>query len=374
MRRLLPAIGLAVSLLGLAACTTGSPRPKPAELPAITPTIAARQVWTAQLGTVDFPLSVRARPQSVVVAGGNGTVTELEIGSGRPLWSVSVGTPLAAGVGTDGTTTAVVTRDNELLALREGKIAWRHRLAAQAYAAPLVAGGRVFQLTADRAVSAFDAKGGQRLWVQQRPGSDPLVLRQAGVMLPYGDTLLVGVGGRLSALNPLNGTVRWDASVASPRGINEIERLVDLVGPSARQDPLVCVRAFQAAIACIDAVRGAVQWSRPADGQVGLAADDRLLYGSESDGVVQAWRLATGEKVWSYDPLRFRDLTAPVVIGRSLAVGDLQGFVHLIAREDGRPLGRLATDGTAIVAAPVLVGQTLVVVTRAGGVFAFVPQ
>jgi hypothetical protein len=52
----------------------------------------------------------------------------------------------------------------------------------------------------------------------------------------------------------------------------------------------------------------------------------------------------------------------------------LQGFVHLIAREDGRALGRLATDGTAIVAAPVLVGQTLVVVTRAGGVFAFVPQ
>jgi hypothetical protein len=29
----------------------------------------------------------------------------------------------------------------------------------------------------------------------------------------------------------------------------------------------------------------------------------------------------------------------------SLAVGDLQGFVHLIAREDGRPLGRLVTDG-----------------------------
>jgi hypothetical protein len=48
--------------------------------------------------------------------------------------------------------------------------------------------------------------------------------------------------------------------------------------------------------------------------------------------------------------------------------------VHLIAREDGRPLGRLVTDGTAIVAAPVLVGRTLVVVTRAGGVFAFLPQ
>jgi outer membrane assembly lipoprotein YfgL len=374
MRRVLPAIGLPLVVLALAACSTGSPRPKPAELPPINPTIAARQVWKAQLGAVDFPLSVRARPQSVVLAGGNGTVTELEISSGRPLWSVSVGAALAAGVGTDGTTTAVVTRDNELLALREGKIVWRHRLAAQAFAAPLVAGGRVFQLTADRAVSAFDANGGQRLWVQQRPGSEPLVLRQAGVMLPYGDTLLVGVGGRLSALNPLNGSVRWDAAVATARGINEIERLVDLVGPPARQDPLVCARAFQAAIACVDAVRGALQWSRPADGQVGLAADERLLFGSESDGVIQAWRLTNGDKVWSHDHLRFRDLTAPVVIGRSLAVGDLQGFVHLIAREDGRALGRLATDGTAIVAAPVLVGQTLVVVTRGGGVFAFLPQ
>jgi outer membrane protein assembly factor BamB len=107
---------------------------------------------------------------------------------------------------------------------------------------------------------------------------------------------------------------------------------------------------------------------------VGLAADERLLFGSESDGVIQAWRLTNGDKVWSHDHLRFRDLTAPVVIGRSLAVGDLQGFVHLIAREDGRALGRLATDGTAIVAAPVLVGQTLVVVTRGGGVFAFLPQ
>jgi hypothetical protein len=105
-----------------------------------------------------------------------------------------------------------------------------------------------------------------------------------------------------------------------------------------------------------------------------LAADERLLFGTESDGVIQAWRLATGEKAWSYEPLKFRDLTAPVVIGRSLAVGDLQGFVHLIAREDGRPLGRLVTDGTAIVTAPVLVGRTLVVVTRAGGVFAFLPQ
>jgi outer membrane protein assembly factor BamB len=123
----------------------------------------------------------------------------------------------------------------------------------------------------------------------------------------------------------------------------------------------------------VDAQRGILQWSRQADGEVGLAADERLLFGSESDGQVQAWRLGNGERVWSYDRLRFRELTAPLLIGRSVAVGDLQGFVHLLSREDGLPLGRISTDGSAVAATPVLVGQTLIVLTRSGGVFAFLP-
>ncbi|MEO8119692.1 MAG: PQQ-binding-like beta-propeller repeat protein, partial [Rhodoferax sp.] len=43
-------------------------------------------------------------------------------------------------------------------------------------------------------------------------------------------------------------------------------------------------------------------------------------------------------------------------------------------REDGSALTRVSTDGSAIVAAPVLAGGTLVVVTRSGGVFGFKPE
>lgn len=371
MKRAVWAVGC---LVLLAACSTGSPRPKPADLPTITPTVVARQVWAQRLPGIDYPASVQAHGGRVVIGAGDGTVVELDAASGREIWRAAVGAPLAAGVGSDGSTVAVVTRTNELVALREGRVVWRQRLPAQSFSAPLVAGARVFLLTADRAVTAFDAQGGQRLWAQQRPAGDPLVLRQTGVMLPVGDTLLVGLGGRLSGLNPSNGSVRWDVPVATPRGINEIERLVDLVGPAARQGQVVCARAFQAAVACVDAQRGVLLWSRPSSGDVGLASDERLLFGAESDGQVQAWRLAGGDRAWNYDQLRFRDLTAPLVIGRSVAVGDLQGFVHLLSREDGTPLGRISTDGSAVMATPVLVGQTLVVVTRSGGVFGFLPQ
>jgi outer membrane assembly lipoprotein YfgL len=371
MNRILCALGLGVLL---AACSTGSSRPKPAELSPLTPTIVARQAWSLRLPGIDYPATVHAHGGRVVIGLGDGTLVEIDANSGREIWRTAIGATLAAGVGSDGQTVAVVTRTNELVALREGRVVWRQRLPAQSFSTPLVAGARVFLLTADRAVTAFDGQSGQRLWTQQRPGTDPLVLRQSGVMLPVGDTLLVGLGGRLSGLNPSNGSVRWDVPVATPRGINEIERLVDLVGPAARQGAVVCARAFQAAVACVDAQRGTLQWTRASDGDVGLAADETLLFGSEADGQVQAWRLSNGERAWNYDKLRFRGLTAPLVIGRSVAIGDQQGFVHLLSRENGTPLGRMATDGSAVAATPVLSGQTLVVVTRSGGVFGFLPQ
>jgi hypothetical protein len=57
-----------------------------------------------------------------------------------------------------------------------------------------------------------------------------------------------------------------------------------------------------------------------------------------------------------------------------VAVGDNTGVVHLLSREDGSPLTRVATDGSAIAAAPVLAGDTLVVVTRQGGIYGFRPE
>jgi outer membrane protein assembly factor BamB len=87
-----------------------------------------------------------------------------------------------------------------------------------------------------------------------------------------------------------------------------------------------------------------------------------------------AWRRIDGERAWSTDRLRYRGLTAPLMAGRSIAVGDSTGFVHLLSREDGSLLNRLPTDGSAIVASPVLAGNTLIAVTQNGGVYGFKPE
>ena len=368
--RLAPVL-LLVTLI--AACAGGPDKPKPTELTANPALLRVRQAWTAQIGAVAFPLDVKVNGDTVTLASSDGVVQSVDARSGASLWRSDKLGPLAAGVGSDGRRTAVVTRENELVVLEAGRELWRQKLTAPSYTAPLVAGARVFLLTADRSVSAFDGASGRKLWTQQRPG-EALVLRQAGVLLAVGDTAVVGMGGRLVGLNPANGVVRWDVAIAAPRGTNDIERLVDLVGSVARDGNVVCARAFQAAVGCVDTTRGTLLWTKPAAGLVGLQGDDKFVFGVEGDGKVIAWRRADGDRAWVTERLRFRGLGAPLLAGRAIVVGEETGLVHWLARDDGAALTRMPTDGSAVVTAPVLAGGTLVVVTRNGGIFGFKPE
>lgn len=365
---------LAMLLIGsLVACSSTADKPKPTELAPNAGLLGVHLAWSSKIGVVDFPLTLKTSAKAVTVASSDGVVASLDASSGEALWRANVGAPITAGVGSDGHTSAVVTLANELVAIDAGRQLWRQKLSARGFTAPLVAGGRVFVLTADRSVTAFDAESGQKLWSQQRPG-ESLVLRQGGVLLAVGDTLVAGLSGRLVGLNPSNGALRWEAPIASPRGTNDIERLVDLVGPVSRVGEVVCARAFQASVGCVNTGRGRLSWSKPAFGNVGVHGDEKLVFGVESDGKVMAWRRTDGERTWVSERLRYRALTAPLAVGRSVVVGDASGLVHWLSREDGSPLTRLTTDGTPIITTPVLANGTLVVVTHGGGVFGFKPD
>ena len=370
---LVRAVAIGLALLLVSACSFSPKKPEPAPLPPVAALMGTQLAWTAQVGPSPAHAAPHVVGSRVYLAGAGGTVAAIDMETGRDLWRANLATPLASGVGADGETAAVVTQDNELIALANGQQRWRVQLPAKVFTTPLVAGGRVFVVTADRTVLAFDGSNGARLWSRPRPG-EPLVLSQAGVLLAVGDTLVAGLSGRLTGLNPQNGSVRWEAPIATPRGTNEVERLVDLVGPVSRLGDSVCARAYSAAVGCVDASRGAVTWTQSAQGSVGLGGDDRLVFGTESDGRVRAWQRASGEAAWSVDRLKFRSLSAPLAVGRVVAVGEATGTVHLLSREDGSELTRLTTDGSAIVGGPVLAGQVLLVQTRNGGVFAWRPQ
>ncbi|MBK7001510.1 MAG: outer membrane protein assembly factor BamB [Rhodoferax sp.] len=363
---------LLVLAVALQACS-GSGKMKPTELEPNVPLMGVRNVWAARIGTVDFPLTVKVKDHLVVVASSDGIVGAIDARTGGDVWRVALGVPLSAGVGSDGRFAAVVSRENELITLDAGKELWRHKLGAVTLTPPLIAGSRVFVLSADRSVVAFDAVTGRKLWQQQRTG-DALVLGRPGILLAFGDTLVAGLGGRLVGMNPLSGKSRWETPIASSRGTNEVERLVDLVAGVSRVGNQLCARAFQSAVACVDGAKGSVIWSKSASGFTGVDGDETDVFGSEGDGKVLAWRRSDGEPLWVSERLRFRGLSAPLLVGRSVVVGDGSGIVHFLSRTDGTALNRMNTDGSPIVVAPVLAGSTLIVVTQRGGIYGFRPE
>lgn len=369
LRGLAVVVGLVVTLAGC----SGPEKAKPLDLGPNTALIGVRSAWSSSIGTVGFPLEVRSVGNLIYVAGSDGTVAAIDARTGGDLWRTALGVKLSAGVGSDGRYVSVVSNDNELITLDANKEIWRQKLGALTLTAPLVAGARVFVLSADRSVTAFDVATGRRLWQQQRTG-EALVLRRSGLIMAVGDTLVVGLGGRLVGFQPLTGKVRWEAQVANSRGTNEVERLVDLVAGVSRDGNQVCVRSFQSAVGCVDAATGNLLWSKTASGATGVDGDESTLFGTESDGRVVAWRHTDGERQWVSERLRFRGLSAPVLAGRSLVIGDEEGTLHFLSRQDGAPLNRLSTDGSAIVTTPVLAGQTLVAVTKRGGIFGFKPE
>ena len=359
-------------LVSLSGCS-GPEKPKPVDLGANVALVGINTAWTSRIGKLDFPLSIQAVENVLYVAGAGGQVAAVDSRTGADVWRVSLGAELSAGVGSDGRFAAVVSQENELIVLDKGRQIWKQKLGALTLTAPLVAGERVFVLSSDRSVSAFDAATGRKLWQQQRTG-EALVLGQSGVILAVGDTLVTGLGGRLVGLNPANGNTRWAAPIATSRGVNEIERLVDLVAGVSRDGQQICVRAFQSAVGCVDTSKGGVTWVKPAFGFAGVHGNANTLVGTEKDGKVVAWRRTDGEVLWTSERLRYRALSAPLMVGQLIVVGDESGMVHFLSREDGAALNRLPTDGSAVVAAPVLVGNTVVVVTQAGGVFGFKPE
>ena len=377
MKRLVHVTLISLAAASLSGCSTisntwnnwfGDAKNKPAVLEVLTGPATGRVVWSAKGDNVTFPLSIATPGDRFVVASVDGSVRALAAADGRELWRGTAGAKLAAGVGSDGRFAAVVNRDNELVVLDNGAVVWKKALPTPVIAAPLVAGERVFALTLDRQVIAFDALDGRKIWELRRPG-EPLTLAKAGVLMAYKDTLIVGQGARLAGIDPLKGQLRWEASVATPRGTNEVERLADLVGPAVRQGEVICARAFQSSVGCVNAERGSALWNRVVGGTNGIGADDQIVVAGDASDRMSAWKLANGDLAWSADQFQLRKLSAPVVLSKQIIVGDYEGQVHLLDRDTGKTRSRIATDGSPV-AAITLLGDTALVATRNGGLFA----
>ncbi|RSZ59124.1 outer membrane protein assembly factor BamB [Massilia atriviolacea] len=373
---------IGVSVLALmAGCSTLSSlnpfasKPKgnqPAPLVELKGSMAVRTAWKLDIGKAqDYTFTPALVNQSLVVAGADGAIARVDAASGKQLWRIKAATGLTAGVGTDGNMLVFGGAKGGVLAYDlEGKLLWKAQASSEVLSSPVVGDGIVVVRSVDNRIVGLDARSGEKKWTVQRV-SPPLTLRNAPGMVVVGKEVIVAQpGGKLLSLNLATGNARWEVAVGESRGATELERVTDIGGTPVVIDQEVCAVSYQGRVGCFDIATGAARWTKELSSDVGVSVDQRFVFAVDDKGAVSAFNREGGASAWKNDKLSYRRLSTPVSYGRTVAVGDYQGFIHFLSREDGSFLARAATDGSAVTAAPMVAGSNLIFQTQSGTVTA----
>lgn len=311
----------------------------------------------------------------------DGVVNVISLKTGNFEQEINLDTVISAGVGGNEDVWLVATRDAHVIAIdRKGRFErWRTRVSSEVLSKPVIHGNTAVVRTVDEKIVSLDLQSGKIRWQYQRVIPD-LTLRGTSQPVITRDRIFAGLAdGRLIAISPEDGEVIWDVALATPSGRSEIQRLVDIDGDAELYGRVLYAASFQGRIAAIDVNRGQFLWARDFSTHTGLVLDDKVLYSSDDKGHIWALDRLNGATIWKQEKLAYRNLTRPTIIGDYIAVGDFEGYVHLLSRYDGHfvaryQLGQFDHTGwdlsTGIIVPPVAFGKNrLVVVTRGGIVY-----
>jgi outer membrane protein assembly factor BamB len=312
---------------------------------------------------------------SVFAATPDGSLARYDVNSGAQAWHIQTGQRLTGGVGSNGSVVVVGTGKGAVLAYDgDGKQLWTADVSSEILSPPAVGSDLVVVRTSDSRTYGLDSASGKRRWSLQRASPALIARSNAGAVLA-GSSVYEGLaGGKLIAISAATGAISWEATVSTPRGTTELERISDVTSLPAVIEGVICAVAFQGRLSCFDAANGNPLWSRDVSSAAGLAIDVRYVFVADDKGSLQAFDRATGTSAWKTDKLSLRQLTAPVSQGRFVVVADVKGYIHFVDREDGALVGRIETDGSPVYAALKTADRVLVAQTSKGGLFAVSAQ
>jgi outer membrane protein assembly factor BamB len=355
-----------------AGCSWFGSEKKPAPLTEFKAQVTPKIVWTASVGkSGTYVFSPEAEQGKVYAAAADGTISVVEEDSGKILTRLDAKQKISAGIISDGDRVLIGTLKGEVIALdASGKPAWSVKLGGELLAPASVAGKFAIVRTADGRLFSLALADGKRRWVYQRQTPALLLRSDAGLVVTSTNVVAGYPGGKLIALDLEDGKLVWEVTVAQPRGATELERVADIAGVPVIDAGRICAVAFQGKAACFDIQGGNTVWTRDVSSATGLAVDAKNVYITDDQDNVLALDKGTGASVWKQDKFTRRKVTAPMVSGGNVIVGDGLGYLHVLSPEDGSIIGRIAIDGSRVQA--IVAAKSGLLVQTSGGSLALV--
>ncbi len=348
----------------------------PTELTDIDETLKVRRAWDAKVGSgserLRLGLVVASDGTNVYAAARKGKVTAFEAENGKRVWSIDTDLPLSAGPGVGQGLVIVGSSDGDLVLLdaADGSERWRINLGGEILATPVFAGDQVIVRSVDGTMRSLAVADGSETWVTEYD-VPRLTLRGNASPVIAGEFILVGFdNGKVAALNLRDGTSVWEISLTPPSGRTELERMVDVDATVWVVGGDVYISGFHGRTVSLALESGQILWSRDIDSYAGVGVDWNNVYVTDSDSIVIGMTRRSGTPAWRQEDLKFRTLTAPVPYGRSVVVGDFEGYLHWLDAETGALVAR-TRPGESIVSPPIVVGETLLVLSEDGKLSAY---
>jgi outer membrane protein assembly factor BamB len=349
----------------------------PAELIEFEPTLKVRKVWSTGVGKGLDKAGRQLRPAyssgTIYAADYKGLLMSIDAESGAKRWEIKTKLPFTGGPGVSDNLLMMGTENGEVFAFdaTSGTQLWSATVTSEVLAAPTAADGIVVVRCIDGRVFGLDVDTGQRIWIYDHSvplltlrGNAPVLIRAGVVFVGYD-------GGEVVALQLDDGTLMWEQTLVTTEGRTELERLSDIDGQLVFIASDLIVSSYKSRLASLAADSGRLLWFKDISSSTGVSVDRVNLTLSDKEGNVWLLDRRNGAESWKFDQLLRRGLTRPVFYGSFIVVGDFEGYLHWISISDGRFVAREKIGGKGFSGPPLVVGNTLYVMTKKGELTAF---
>lgn len=372
-------------VLSLGACSTISgwfdsdddEAKQPAELVEFQESVKIKKLWSRGVGDGQGKGFYKIQPQIhgdvIYAAAADGEIVAVNRLSGKLLWDAETDVSLSGGVGFYGDALFVGSSDGYLLKVDagSGEVLWSTRLNGELLSAPQSNGDMVLAHTLDGKLQGVDFETGELAWTYDS-NVPVLTLRGSSTPVVNGDVAYVGfANGRVLAFDIATGGIIWEARVAISQGRSEIERIVDIDGSMELLGQELYVASYHGRVMAIDVTNGRKLWQQDVSSFSGVSQGFGNVYVADDDGTLIAYlRSGQGER-WRQPALAYRRLSRPVTVGSYVAVGDFEGYVHIMSQVDGEFVGRVKADGDGVRADMVSIDDILYVYGNSGDLVAY---
>jgi outer membrane protein assembly factor BamB len=349
----------------------------PSPLVEFEKTADVRQIWSSSTGEGVDRTGARPRPtysdERVFVTDVEDGLLAYSADSGKRLWQYQSEERLVSGADARDGLVVAGSIDGAVIAVdaASGDLRWTSRVSSELLVAPAIAGDIIVVRTNDGRVHGLRSSDGSRVWQFDR-GSPLISLRGNGPTLISAGKAFIGYdNARIVALNVADGDLIWEQTIARPDGRTELERMNDVDGELQLIDDALYSVTYRGQVTALTIENGRVLWGRDLSSYAGMSSSGDVLYTVDDQGVLWALDRRSGSSLWKQEALSHRWMTTPVVMGEFLVMGDVEGYVHWLRREDGATAARFRLGKKGVRAAPLIVGSRAFVASVDGKLAAY---